>query len=245
MGYSPAPMIDISRIRAISLDLDDTLWPIWPTIDQAELRLQEWLLQHAPCTSALFASPRVRLELRDQAQAAWPDQHHDLSFMRREMIRLGLLQSGEDQDLAGPAFAVFFDARQQVNLFADAAPALALLSARWPVLALSNGNADVQRVGDGAGNAIGQYFCGSVSARDVGVGKPDVRIFEAAARALQLEPAQILHVGDDESLDVLGALAAGMQTAWVNRSDKLWGFAEQPHASVTSMLELCDLLGAV
>jgi hypothetical protein len=24
--------LDVSRIRAITLDLDDTLWPIWPTI---------------------------------------------------------------------------------------------------------------------------------------------------------------------------------------------------------------------
>jgi putative hydrolase of the HAD superfamily len=237
-------MLDISRIQAISLDLDDTLWPIWPTIDQAELRLQEWLLQQAPRTSALFAEPHARVVLREQAQDHWPAHHHDLSFMRREMIRLGLQQSGEDQDLAGPAFAVFFDARQQVTLFDDAVPALALLSARWPVLALSNGNADVQRIAGGAnGGSIGQYFCGSVSAREVGVGKPDGRIFEAAARALQLAPEHILHVGDDESLDVLGGLAAGMQTAWINRSDKLWSFAEQPHASVASMLELCDLLG--
>jgi putative hydrolase of the HAD superfamily len=234
-------MLDISRIQAITLDLDDTLWPIWPTIAEAELRLQEWLLEQAPRTSALFASPHARLALREQALTDWPDQHHDLSFMRREMIRQGLKQSGEDPDLAGPAFGVFFDARQQVTLFEDAAPALALLSARWPILALSNGNADVQRAGDGR---IGAYFRGSLSAREVGVGKPDVRIFHAAAELLQLAPEQILHVGDDESLDVLGALAAGMQTAWVNRSDKLWGFPAQPHASVASMLELCDLLGA-
>lgn len=226
------------------MDLDDTLWPIWPTIDQAELRLQEWLLAQAPRTSALFAQAHARVVLREQAQADWPDQHHDLSFLRREMIRLGLQQSGEDPDLAGPAFAVFFDARQQVTLFDDAVPALARLSARWPLLALSNGNADVQRVAAGAqGGSIGPYFCGSVSAREVGVGKPDVRIFQAAAQALQLPPEQILHVGDDESLDVLGALGAGMQAAWVNRSDKLWAFAQQPHASVANLLELCELLG--
>jgi putative hydrolase of the HAD superfamily len=230
-------MLEINRIKAITLDLDDTLWPIWPTIADAELRLQEWLLQHAPRTSALFADAHARVTLREQAQLDWPDQHHDLSFMRREMIRLGLKSSGEDQDLAGPAFGVFFAARQQVTLFDDAEPALAVLSAKWPVLALSNGNADVQCIG------IGAYFCGSLSAREVGVGKPDVRIFQAAAQALQVAPEQVLHVGDDEGLDVLGALDAGMQTAWVNRGDKLWGFARQPHATVASMAELCNLLG--
>lgn len=231
-------MLEITRIKAITLDLDDTLWPIWPTIAEAELRLQEWLLAQAPRTSALFANTHERLALREQVAQAWPAQHHDLSFIRREMIRLGLQHSGEDQDLAGPAFGVFFDARQQVTLFADAVPGLALLSARWPVLALSNGNADVQRMG------LGAYFCGALSAREVGVGKPDPRIFQAAAGALGLAPHEILHVGDDESLDVLGALDVGMQTAWVNRGDKLWAFDAQPHATVASMLELCDLLQA-
>lgn len=229
-------MLDISRIQAITLDLDDTLWPIWPTIAQAELRLQEWLGTRAPLTAALFAIPQQRHVLREQALSAWPQRHHDLSFLRQEMIRLGLLASGDDQALAGPAFEVFFAARQDVQLFDDSLSALQRLSARWPVLALSNGNADVERIG------IGSYFCGSVCARDVGVAKPDGRIFQAAADMLQLAPDQILHVGDDESLDVLGAQAAGMQTAWINRGDKPWGFAQQPEVSVADMDALCERL---
>jgi FMN phosphatase YigB (HAD superfamily) len=43
---------------------------------------------------------------------------------------------------------------------------------------------------------------------------------------------------------ILGALNVGMQTAWVNRADHLWSQPQEPHATVTSMLELCDLLGA-
>jgi len=229
-------MLELSRIRAISLDLDDTLWPVWPTIAAAELRLQEWLQPRAPGAAALFADPQKRQALRDQTEGHWPEQHHDLSFMRREMIRLGLQRCGEDPSLAETAFAVFFAARQVVTLFPDALPALARLAARWPVLSLSNGNADVNTIG------IGQHFCGSVSARDVGVGKPDVRIFQAAAARLQLVPAQILHVGDDERLDVLGALAAGMQTAWINRSNKPWSAPGQPHANVPDMAALCDTL---
>ena len=114
------------------MDLDDTLWPIWPTIDRAELQLQEWLQARAPRTAALFANVHARLGLREQAQRDWPDQHHDLSFMRREMIRLGLQQSAEDQALASDAFEVFFAARQRVSLFDDARPALARLAARYP-----------------------------------------------------------------------------------------------------------------
>ena len=49
-------------------------------------------------------------------------------------------------------------------------------------------------------------------------------------------------VGDDAALDVLGALGAGMQTVWVNRTEQLWSQDQHPHATVGSMTELCDLL---
>jgi putative hydrolase of the HAD superfamily len=229
-------MLDISRIKAITLDLDDTLWPIWPTIARAELRLQEWLHPRAPATAAVFSQQEQRQALRDQVDTDWPDQLHDLSFMRREMIRLGLQRNSEDQALADEAFEVFFAARQEVSLYDDAHASLAALSARWPVLALSNGNADVHRVG------IGSYFCASVNARDAGAAKPDGRIFALAAARLHLEPQDILHVGDDAHMDVLGALEAGMQTAWVNRSAQIWSLEPQPHVSVGSMAELCQFL---
>jgi hypothetical protein len=110
-------MLDLTRIKAITLDLDDTLWPIWPTIERAEKLLQTWLQAHAPQTAVLFASPHARRELRDATVAQWPLLAHDLSAMRRESIRLALQRAGEDPALAEPAFDVFFAARMEVTLF--------------------------------------------------------------------------------------------------------------------------------
>jgi FMN phosphatase YigB (HAD superfamily) len=45
------------------------------------------------------------------------------------------------------------------------------------------------------------------------------------------------------ALDVVGALGAGMQTVWVNRSEHLWTQGQHPHATVADLAELCDLLG--
>ena len=81
----------------------------------------------------------------------------------------------------------------------------------------------------------------TISAREFGVGKPDPRIFHAAAGALELQPEDILHVGDDATLDALGALNAGMQAAWVNRSDHLWPHELEPQVTLASLTELCEL----
>lgn len=228
-------MLNTADVHAITLDLDDTLWPIWPTIARAEQALAQWLAQQAPLTAALYASAETRLALRARAVQARQDLAHDMSAMRREGIRLALLQAGEDAALAEPAFDVFYAERNRVELYDDALEALDFLSARFPLVAVSNGNADLARLG------LAHYFRAGISAAQLGVAKPDARIFLAGAEAAGVPAANVLHVGDDALLDVLGAHAAGMQTAWVNRGDHPWTQTVQPHASVVSLRELCAL----
>ena len=242
MGYSRAPtyflpMLDIKKIKAITLDLDDTLWPVWPAIERAEKVLEQWMGQRAPMTAALFANASVRDDIRGHVVRTRPELKHNLSAVRREAIRVALYRAKEDPMLADEAFDVFFAARNQVNLYDDALLALEFLAARFPIVALSNGNADVERIG------IGRYFRARVNAQEFGVGKPDPRIFHAAAGAAGVHPTNALHVGDDAGLDVLGALNAGMQTAWLNRENKLWAYEEQPHVVFSTLTGLCDYLG--
>jgi HAD superfamily hydrolase (TIGR01549 family) len=229
-------MLDVSKIKAVSIDLDDTLWPIWPTIERAEKALHDWLNEHAPMASALFASPSALREIRDYMAASRPELRHDLSAVRRESIRLALYRAGENPLLADRAFEVFFAERQRVTLFDDARPALEFLASRFPLVSVSNGNADLERVG------LAPFFRAAISAREFGVGKPDPRIFHAAAGAVDVTTADVLHVGDDHTLDALGALNAGMQAAWINRSDNLWPHETQPHITISSLTELVELM---
>src|SRR4051812_7121874 len=76
-GSSKGVMLDIPRIKAISLDLDDTLWPIWPTIERAEKVLHDWMGDNAPMAAALFSSPTALREIRDYMAANRPDLKHD------------------------------------------------------------------------------------------------------------------------------------------------------------------------
>jgi FMN hydrolase / 5-amino-6-(5-phospho-D-ribitylamino)uracil phosphatase len=200
----------IDTLRALTLDLDDTLWPVGPTLVAAENALHAWLAQHAPATSARFP-----LEAMRQHRARIGQQHphlaHDMSALRVLSLRETLAESGDDPALAEPAFDTFFAARQRVTLFDDVALALDRLSARWPLVALTNGNAELEATG------LSRWFSGYISARGCGVAKPDPRIFHAACAHLGCEPGQVLHIGDDHALDVLGARAAGLHTAWVCR----------------------------
>jgi len=235
---APAPdLLDVSRIAAITLDLDDTLWPIWPTIERAERALHAWLLREAPKTASLLLEPGVLRELREATAKERSDLAHDLSALRRESIRAALQRAGEDPALAEPAFDVFFEERQRVVLYDDALPALRWLSERYPLVAVSNGNADLERVG------LGRWFRTAFSARGFGSGKPHAPIFRAAAASVGLLPRDVLHVGDDAELDVVGARNAGMQAAWLVRDERPWAHAARPHLIVPNLHALCVALG--
>ena len=199
-------------IRAITLDLDDTLWPVRPTLLAAEKVLAGWLREHAPAT-AQGLPPAAMLVLRAEVAAEHPHWAHDLSAIRLETIRRGLARHGDDPALAELAFDVFFEARHAVTLYDDVLPGLERLASRYRLVAVSNGNAEVRRIG------LERFFSGSVSARLHGVAKPDPSIFAAACAAAGATPHQVLHLGDDLAADVDGALAAGLHAGWICRPD--------------------------
>lgn len=226
-------------LRALTLDLDDTLWPVWPAIERAEALLLDWLRAEAPATGAAHDTGSLRA-LRVAVEREHPGRAHDFTWLRRESIRAALQAAGDDPALAEPAFEVFFAARQEVRLYDDVLPALDRLAARWPILSLSNGNADVQRIG------LGRYFRGSLSARELGIGKPAPQVFHVACDRLGVEPGAVLHIGDDVLLDVDGAHGAGLQAAWVEREGVRHPALPQraPRHRVADLLRLADALGA-
>lgn len=205
-------MAGTTVIRAISLDLDDTLWPLRPAIEEAERVLAQWLAERAPRTAA-WITPETRRVVRGAVLAEHPQRAHDVSFIRLEWLRRAMAAAGDDPGLAGPAFDAFLEARQRVTLYDDVAGVLERWAGRYRLIALSNGNSDVDRAG------IGHLFAATVSAHQLDCAKPDPRIFHEACRRAGVEAAETLHVGDDLELDVRAALAAGLRAAWLRRPD--------------------------
>ena len=197
-------------IKAVLLDLDDTLWPVAPVIQHAEATLYAWMQEHVPSVTANYdiASLRAR---RQALVATNPRFSFDLWALRHRLLQDVFVQHGEDGAKADHAMAVFAAARNQVSLYPDVTAALTQLGQRVKLGTISNGFADLQAIG------LASYFQVSIAAHQFGCAKPDPRIFHAACDALSLSPAEVLYVGDDLLLDVQGAQAAGLQAAWMNR----------------------------
>lgn len=216
-------------VEAICLDLDDTLWPVLPVIQRAERVMHDWLRANYPDIFRRYPRNSLRERLA-QILERFPEQLHDMSFTRRHLLGEITKQAGHPPEVAEQAYQVFFSERNRVEFYQDVLPALEWLSARFPLVAVTNGNADLEMVG------LGRYFVANIQAREIGVAKPGREIFDVAVERTGVPHARVLHVGDDPHTDVHGAHQAGMQAAWVNRKGEAW----QPESPPPRMI-VCDL----
>lgn len=227
-------------IRAICFDLDNTLWEIGPVLMRAERILADWLGSRYPNISTAFP-PEEILKVRETLLAERPDMAHDFTFLRRETFVRIALAVGYDRDrsaeFAHDAFELWHAARNEVTPYAEVESALNRLRTRYRLATLSNGNADLARIG------MAHHFEVTLHAAALGCAKPDARSYAQLAAALTLSPAEILFVGDEPHADVVGPRAAGMQTVWVNRGRVVWPDAlTAPDACIADLTELEVLL---
>jgi putative hydrolase of the HAD superfamily len=226
-------------IRAVTLDLDDTLWPVAPALERADHALDVYLRTHHPEVAQRWPIAAMR-QLRAQVAADRLDLAHDFTTQRHLTFRQAFAACGTVEAPIELLWEVYFAARNRVELYPDALPALQRITVRWPVASLTNGNADLDRIG------IHAHFAHHVCARDTGAAKPDVRIFQVAAARLGVAPCEVLHVGDDPQMDVVGARAAGMRVAWINRERQTWPatLGAPPELDAADLGEVADWLEA-
>jgi 2-haloalkanoic acid dehalogenase type II len=220
--------------RVISLDLDDTLWPVAPVIAAAEAALLSWLREHHPRAVHGHTIDSMR-NLRAGVAERFPQKGHDLTFLRRQALAEMFAAAGYRGGgaAAEDAFEIFLSERNRVEFYADVRPALERLRAKYRLFALSNGNADLERCG------IAELFDGHITASAAGAAKPDARIFSHLLRTAGVPPSEVLHVGDDPLADVIGATQAGMQAIWINRDARTWPEHFAPPArTVTTLADI-------
>ncbi|OBS10975.1 HAD family hydrolase [Acidihalobacter prosperus] len=223
-------------IRCITFDLDDTLWDCEPVIAAAEARFHAWLEAHCPALARHYDLDGLVRHRVDYFQR-FPALHHDLTRLRKQWLAALSEAHGHADDWVEEGFRVFWLARNEVELYREAAELLEGLRDRYRVGAITNGNADVHHIG------VGHYFDFVITAAEAGSAKPSPGIFRQAIEAAGVPAAACLHVGDNPHADVQGARAQGMRTVWVNAAGASWPAGDpRPDATVRHVGELAALL---
>lgn len=126
------------------------------------------------------------------------------------------------------------------NLVPGAIELLEYLRPKYNLYILSNGFKELQsRKMQTAG--IDKYFKAIILSEDIGVNKPDSRLYEHAMRKTSSNPQESLMIGDMFDTDIVGAANFGMDSMYYNPKGKS-GHPFAPTYEVRHLLDIKDIL---
>ena len=126
------------------------------------------------------------------------------------------------------------------NLVPGAIELLEYLRPKYNMYILSNGFKELQsRKMQTAG--IDHYFDALILSEDIGVNKPDSRLYEYAIKKTTSKPTESLMIGDMFDTDIVGAANFGIDSIYYNPKGKS-GHPFAPTYEVTHLLEIKDIL---
>lgn len=225
-----------NNISVITIDLDDTLWDNKPTLEYAENQLYIWLKYNAPRLTESFSIADFKTHRKKIAEQN-PDLHHDMTKQRYESLVMLAEEKGYNKSLAAIAMKVFLQARNRVTLYDDVVPVLNELSHKYDLVAVSNGNADIKKIG------IDKYFKLAITPSDIGTSKPDPLVFEIIMERMNLTPGMLIHIGVEPETDIIGAQKAGIRNIWLNRNNLEWPCGYPfPDAEIYTLYDLIPVL---
>lgn len=165
---------------------------------------------------------------------------------RREAWFCALADHGvSDLSFAEELSATFLSERRaRHTLFPDVEDSLTHLREVYQLALVTNGAPDLQREKIQGAN-LAQYFNTILISGEVGVGKPDCRIFGIALDPLAASPSETVMIGDSLTRDILGAQRAGLKGIWLNRSGSDATDQVTADVQITSLNQLHERLLAL
>ena len=129
---------------------------------------------------------------------------------------------------------------ERLKPFPDVVEALGRLKRKYRLVILSNGDPDML---EAIKPHLGIAFDRVISVAESGRFKPHAAAYRKAAELMAARPAEILFVAN-HAFDCVGAKAAGMRAAFIDRRKRPFGgWPYQPDLVVGNFSELADLIG--
>lgn len=230
-------MLDLSDIRALSFDADQTLWDFGGVYSKAVQATVAAMIERGDAT-AEQATPAALKQVRDELVLSYRGAPHNLEEVRERSFVVFLRSIGhtEPERAAAELVKVYMDVRfGAIELYPEVSTVLARLKQRFRVGLLTNGNTYPDRCG------LPGVFDAEVLGPTYGFEKPDPRAFETIASLLDVRCDEVMHIGDDWD-DVHGANAVGAVSVFMNRSALKPDFAADADLEVANLTELEALL---
>lgn len=231
----------MSAIKAITFDLDDTLYDNATIVENAESKLIDALNQLGKLGNLTLTEYYA---VKSVVLNHHPEIYHDVIAWRSETIKYILQKAPRSkhqiQQIIDESMSLFTDWRHAMTVPQSSYDLLIYLANKYPLAVITNGNVDINRIG------LKDYFQFSLRGGADGRSKPFPEVFQLAVQKLSVDANHILHIGDSLSADVNGAIKSGLQSCWINIDNQdikhLSDAKCLPHFEISQLPELYNLL---
>lgn len=230
-------MKDIEKIKAISLDADNTLWDFKKVMKHSLNQVMITLKEIDPIAYASLSIEKM-IKIRNVVVTKSKGTISNLEEIRLNAFceTLNVVNRPNDE-LAKYLNEIYLRHRfEDIELYDDVLPTLNRLKGKYKLGILSNGNSYPEKCG------LKGLFDFVVFSQDSGFEKPDPRIFEIALKEAGCKNNQIIHIGDSLSTDILGANNAKIKCVWLNRDNIVNSTNYKIDYEINSLSELLNIL---
>ena len=230
-------------IRAVFFDVGNTLLFPYPSVSEVvrQVLADEGHIHDLSAIDALMPLVDEYYEDRYRSDDTfWTDEGETsqvwVGMYSLLCRRLGIAE--EPERIARRVYEEFGDPGRW-RAYVDVEPAFRRLKGAGLRLGIIlNWDRRLASILDGLG--LGELLDTVVSSAEVGLRKPDPRVFELACCRLGVAPGEAAHVGDHHYADIVGATAVGMTPVLIDRHSSGACTAER---HLTSLDELEAVLG--
>lgn len=207
--------------KHIFFDLDHTIWDF---DRNAEETLNELYHTYNLKGLGLHSCSDFIITYTENNHQLWADYHLGKitkDFLRAERFSKTFTQLGIRPEAVPPQFEDDYVniSPTKTNLFEDAEEVLAYLKNKYTLHIISNGFKETTLTKMRLSN-LNPYFENVIISEDVGVNKPNPRIFEYALEKARAQKEESIMIGDSLEADIYGALTFGMEAIFFNPLEK-------------------------
>ena len=204
--------VDWSKVKVISFDLDDTLWDNSGVIEKCEQQLYDFLCEKHPPFVEHYSKEAMH-RVSEQFLAQELPHFDNMTTLRKAVIKHMLLETAGDLNLVNQAFAVFYHWRNQIQIPTITYQLLGKLKQQYSLFAVSNGNSNLYWLG------LMEYFEKHFIAGIDGRAKPSAEMLQKICQLKNLQPQELLHVGDNHDTDIQSSINADCQHLEIHVDD--------------------------
>jgi len=204
-------------IKHIFFDLDHTIWDF---DKNAQETLNELYIQHDLDTLGCGTVHQFIDRYTQNNHELWRQYHLGnitKETLRSERFNRTFIELGIDPEKVPHQFEDDYVriTPTKTNLFAGSEKVLGYLQQKYTLHIISNGFKESTLMKMSVCN-LNPYFANVIISEDVGVNKPDQRIFEYALGKAKADKEESIMIGDSLEADVRGALDYGLKAIYFN-----------------------------